>query len=155
MKRIFVTEQQFKQIIAKNLIKEYSFNHNDWIGRGNMAQELGETLCYDHENDFLSLANGDEEFKDEVLDKIVEYINANESAFEITTYGSTDYEPETNGYTDDVSDYSGDFVQMEKVLRAAPIPPEFIELTIKVAKEVFDNFDDFKYEEDEPDYYDD
>ena len=151
MKKIFITEQQFKQIVAKSLIKEYSFNHSAWVGKGNMAQELGEALCYNHNEEFLNLANGNEELKDEILDKIVDYINANEYVFDITSYGTTDYEPETNGYIDNVSDYSGDFAHIAKFLKAAPIPPEFIELTIKIAKEVFDNFDDFEYEEDEPD----
>lgn len=152
MKNIFITEQQFKQIIAKNLIKEYSFNHTDWVGNGNMSNELQETIWNDYKDEFIKLANNDEILAEENLDKLLNYIQENEYAFRITTHGSTDYDPETNGYTDNLYDNPQEFAYMEKILKAAPVPPEYIQLTIKIAKEVFDNFEGFEYEEDEPDY---
>ena len=155
MKRIIITEQQFKQIIAKNLLREYSFNHTDWVGKGNMAEDLQEAIWNDYKNQFIQMANNDEIAAEEILKQLFDYIQENEYAFEITNYGSTDYEPETNGYSDNVFDGSQGFSHIEKILKAAPVPPEYVELTIRIAKEIYDNFDNFKYEEDEPDYDED
>ena len=101
------------------------------------------------------MVNNDEIAAEEISGQLFDYIQENEYAFEITTYGSTDYEPETNGYSDNVFDGSQGFSRIEKVLKAAPVPPEYVELTIRIAKEIYDNFDNFKYEEDEPDYDED
>ena len=86
MKRIYLTESQFKRLINEYWNGYCNINtyHSSGSASENIAEELGEKIWFDDEKFILSLYGNDEIKCEEAKEAICNYIEANEEKFSVS-----------------------------------------------------------------------
>lgn len=153
MKRIYLTESQFKRLIKEYWNGYCNINtyHSSGSASENIAEELGEKLWFDDEKFILSLYGNDEIKCEEAKEAICNYIEANEDKFSVSASITCDSD-DTGGSSWDANVDEKDIETIKNTLANMPASQEIKDYAIKLALNIIDNleFQD-NYQEDEPD----